>query len=272
MPCAHDWPFREMRWRVRRQIHISGEMLESRQTRWNVLEYERGGRSGGDVTQHWVLVTEETTVQAESAGLTLPGHTHINTIFNRDVRKFICTNKRRLLLLAGPEGRLCFRCVHLVEQQIRAGGVVPPLFSRGAEQPSLSQSAHRMGKVYFQTEDWLKKKANIYNSMKVLCCHTRKEKPQLSRVTWSFHVITETITLFHESITLLHSIPWNFHGVTLNSTIFCESFTKKTRQFHVFNMIISRDNLPCFESTNEMNVKILMKKGENYHVKMRKFH
>lgn len=113
MPCAHDWPFREMRWRVRRQIHISGEMLESRQTRWNVLEYERGGTSGGDVTQHWVLVTEETTVQAESAGLTLPGHTHINTVFNRDVRKFICTNKRRLLLLAGPEGRLCFRCVHL---------------------------------------------------------------------------------------------------------------------------------------------------------------
>lgn len=104
MPCAHDWPFREMRWRVRRRIHISGEMLESRQTRWNVLEYERGGTSGGDVTQHWVLVTEETTVQAESAGLTLPGHTHINTVFNRDVRKFICTNERRLLLLAGREG------------------------------------------------------------------------------------------------------------------------------------------------------------------------
>lgn len=182
MPCAHDWPFREMRWHVWRQIHISGEMLESRQTRWNVLEYERGGTSGGDVTQHWVLVTEETTVQAESAGLTLPGHTHINTVFNRDVRKFICTNKRRLLLLAGPEGRLCFRCVHLVEQEIRARGVVPPLFSRGAEQPSLSQSAHRMGKVYFQTPDWLKKKGQIFTIVWKCVAATLEKKNQSSVV------------------------------------------------------------------------------------------
>lgn len=168
MPCAHDWPFREMRWRVRRQIHISGEMLESRQTRWNVLEYERGGTSGGDVTQHWVLVTEETTVQAESAGLTLPGHTHINTVFNRDVRKFICTNKRRLLLLAGPEGRLCFRCVHLVgpAASFRHCSVVV-LSSR----PFHSLHTEWAKFIFKHRTDWNKKRANIFNSISALLPH-----------------------------------------------------------------------------------------------------
>lgn len=106
-----------------------------------------------------------------------------NTIFHRDVGK---RTERSVLKV----------------QQSQSRCVLPSLLSR--ELPSLLHSAHRTGRVYFQTPSWKK----------------RKYLEGYERITfvWTFHIVTWNmddyhVKKFHETTTLRSQSQSEFHKI-----------------------------------------------------------